>query len=67
MPSSYFIFDIEFNFLRQYFVKNGYPLALVNSHIKKILAKKYESFDQHDSPTEHHYISLPFFAPNQKN
>ena len=43
-----FILDIEFNFLRQYFVKNGYPLGLVNSHIKKFLAKKYESFDQHD-------------------
>ena len=63
ISSSYFILDIEFNFLRQYFAKNGYPLGLVNSHIKKFLAKKYESFDLHDSPTEHHYISLPFFRP----
>ena len=62
----HFILDIEFNFLRQYFAKNGYPLGLVNSHIKKFLAKKYESFDQHDSPTEHHYISLPFFGPQSE-
>ena len=67
ISSSYFILDIEFNFLRQYFAKNGYPLGLVNSHIKKFLAKKYESFDQHDSPpTEHHYISLPFFGPQSE-
>ena len=58
--------NIEFNFLRQYFAKNGYPLGLVNSHIKKFLAKKYESFDQHDSPTEYHYISLPFFGPQSE-
>ena len=66
ISSSYFILDIEFSFLRQYFVKNGYPLVLVNSHIKKFLAKKYESFDQHDSPTEHHYISLSFFGPQSE-
>jgi hypothetical protein len=40
----------EFSFLRNFFFENGFPTNLINTHIKKFLAKKYS--DQNDAVNE---------------
>ena len=50
-------------------ILNIYISLSCHLYLSKIPSQKYESFDQHDSPTEqseHHYTSLSFFGPQSE-
>ena len=67
ISSNYFKLHSEFEFLRNYFIDNGYPLSLINSHIKKFLSKQFTQSSSPDNPpTNVKYVTLPFFGPQSE-
>jgi hypothetical protein len=63
--STYASLHNEFEFLRNFFTKNGFPLGVVNTQIKKFLAKKYDSVivqNPVNVPARDFYLSLPYFG-----
>ena len=62
--SNYHLLHREFQFLRNFFVQNGFPQHLVQSKINKFLNSKYERGQtEEDSPEDNNfYISLPYFG-----
>ena len=51
----------EFNFLKEFFFNNGYPLSLLNSQIKKFLHKQFLQPTSASDNREKVYISFPYF------
>ena len=51
----------EFNFLKQYFFNNGFPVSLVQSQIDKYL-QKVNSPNSNNSSIENLYVSIPYFG-----
>ena len=49
--SSFLAFDNEINFLKSILTKNGYPLSLIEKHIRKVLNKLYSPFGE-ETPTK---------------
>ena len=61
----------EFNFLKDFFVSNGFPANLILSVIKHFLDRRINNNNTTttvpDEATEHiKYISLPFFGPQSE-
>ena len=64
ISSNYFKMHIEFEFLKDFFIKNGFPIGLINREIKKILQKYFENNSKRDYQTAKpsFYFSLPYFG-----
>ena len=60
--SNYKDMHCEFNFLKTFFISNGFPVSLVNSNSKKFLQNRFVP-SQLDSPSKKKiYVSLPYFG-----
>jgi len=54
--------DAEFQFLRNFFINNGFPSGLIYSYVNKFLRNKYEQpIIRTRVPTDF-YVSLPYFG-----
>jgi hypothetical protein len=62
VSSDYISMHNEFEFLRTFFTTNGYPLALVNSHIKKFLSNRFNEEPIVEDPRRSMYVSFPYFG-----
>ena len=62
ISSNYFLFNLELDFLKQYFFNNGYPRHILDTHIKKFLDNKFlrNSDVQNDRDTK--FISLLYIG-----
>ena len=61
--SDFHTLHTEFDFLRRFFKKNGYPLSLVDKYIRRFLDSLYTKRPSSVSEdTRDFYISLPFFG-----
>jgi hypothetical protein len=63
ISSNYTVLHNEFEFLKQFFINNGYPLFLVTSKIKQFLAKRYENVTPQTNVNNIKYFSVPYFGP----
>jgi len=64
--SNYFSLHDELEFLKNYFISNGFPLSLLNSRIKLFLSCKLQpKLPIHTASQYSHemYFKLPFFGP----
>ena len=62
--SSFSIIHSEFDFIKKYFIANGYPVKLIDSQIKKFLNKIYSKGNAECIVRKQKmYITLPFFGP----
>ena len=61
--SNYVSFDIELNFLQQYFSNNGYPIFLFDRYVKEFLSKLYNSEQEMKCSNIFLYIKFPYFGP----
>ena len=52
----------EFEFLKTFFSTNGYPVGLVNSHIKKFLSNRFDKMPTDNDSRKCVYISFPYFG-----
>ena len=69
ISSNYLLLHQEFEFLKSYFINNGYPLFLILSVIRKFLYNNFTVHDTGNNSTTHNpvkYISLPFFGPQSE-
>ena len=53
---------LEFKFLTDFFFKNGFPISLINSQIKKFLHKQFTQQSNTNNNKEQIYISFPYFG-----
>ena len=61
VSSNYVSRNSEFQYLKQYFFKNGFPCSLVQSQINKYLTN-VNSSNSNSSSIENLYISFPYFG-----
>ena len=64
--SSFHLLHIEFDFLCNFFLKNGYPLHLIESKIRRFLSEKFNSNSpksNQNNNEENFYFSLPYLGP----
>ena len=68
LSSSYKLFDVELNFLKDFFRNNGFPRHLIESVIKGVLDKIFISSSPPPSvPKLEKYIVLPYFGAKSVN
>ena len=60
--SNYFTVHEEFQFLKNFFISNGFPSGLINTHIKKFLDKQYSPSIQIQDIPRNIYLSIPYFG-----
>jgi len=61
--SDYHSLHNEFDFLRRFFVDNGYPSFLVNKYVRRFLDNLYNSKQSVNVPSDDCcYISIPYFG-----
>ena len=64
LSSNFTVLHREFNFIREYFVANGFPSSLVYRHIKKFIGTVI--FDSNSnvstSTLDKYFLKLPFFG-----
>ena len=65
--SDYFSLHNEFEFLKEYFLSNGYCTNFIYKQINKFMSSKYVSASQSSSSTIKFYLSLPYFGKQSEN
>ena len=60
--SNFHSLHLEFQFLRNFFQSNGFPVSLVDKYIKKFLNSLYIKKTQSDSNSNVFYFSFPYFG-----
>ena len=62
LSANYHLMHLEFDFLRNFFVSNGFPLNLVESQISKFLSKRFSDTTSLTNAKPNFYISIPYFG-----
>lgn len=61
--SSYVIFNNEINFLKKFFVDNGYPLGLFYKYVNQYVSSRYETKTVYQlAEKQKKFICLPYFG-----
>ena len=64
--SSYYLLDLEFQFIRKHLKNNGFPTTLVNDIIGSFLNNRYDRQNYIDSSAQCFYVTLPYFGKHSE-